>query len=223
MKKTLIVFLFAVFTVGVVSAQSSERKLNKKYFNLNYAVQSFGTEDLDWDDFDVLEDLDNFRDKSVWSDWGIGFSTGQTFTLTGNGILNFIHIGIDATWLDINVAHFKSLATYQSDIAMGIGASVHFTPIGKLGIHVYGRYNPTSVSLSDYKNYISYGYASGFVAGAAISWSRISLGAEARVNMGNYSCAAAFADDEPGASGSRYSGPGKINTKGVRVYLGFRW
>lgn len=184
-----------------VHRNTSDSKLRKKYFNLNYASQN-----MFYDGY-----------ESVNSSWGAGFSTGQTYVVHRNPIAGMIHIGIDATWFDINFAHYKgsdNLKLYQGDIAMGLGLGVHVTPIGKLGIHAYARYNPTFATIF-YEDGFSGGYASGIVAGGAISWGVISVGAEMRRSYGSY-------NDWTGDEEVRAKGV-KMNTKGVRVYLGFRW
>jgi hypothetical protein len=107
---------------------------------------------------------------------------------------------------------------------MGIGIGVHLTPVSKLGIHLYARYNPTFGTLigidkgSDEEEgggaIFQGGYVSGVVTGGAVSWSVISLGIEYRMGVGKYSALMFKENTLPF---------GKVKTGGWRAYFGFRF
>ncbi len=222
MKKALLVVLFAVLSAGVVSAQEpvsessqevakirKETKLRKKYFNLNYSFQGLYPP--------------GSRDDKQKSKWGAGFSTGQTFVLHKNPIAGMLHVGLDATWFDLNAAQYDDILgakQFQLEAAMGLGVGIHLTPIGKLGIHTYARYNPTFSAIALIGDELAYGlgYASGVVSGLAVSWGVISLGFEGRWLFSNYSMKLFDAESDDMSSAKQ-----KLNTSGCRVYLGFRW
>ncbi|MDR2890864.1 MAG: hypothetical protein LBV18_04590 [Alistipes sp.] len=225
MKKTLFTILLAstatlaTLAAGTASAQtepqteSREVKKNefkkREYFNVNYAFQNL------YGNPNVGDDV-----KFGTSDWGVGFTSGQSYILHRDPIAGMIHLGIDATWMDINVAHLNTTgpsvlgggnSLYQADIALGIGLGAHVMPVDNIGVHTYVRYNPTLAMTSDFSSSISGGYASGLVVGAAFSYNLVQVGIEGRWGYGKY---------KNWVDGGAAQ---KMNTKGGRVYVGFRW
>jgi hypothetical protein len=242
MKKFLLTFTTAFFALGTLQAHDSnssgeylqtdttvnaagdeqqtakpaapERELRKKYFNFAFAGQSL---------------RDDSGSESIKSSWGTAISTGRTFVVHRRPIADMLHIGIDATWFDLNAANYKlplSINSYQLDISMGVGVGVHLTPVGKLGIHLYGRYNPTlgtylvvpGKGMDEQMEDLIGGfdarlaYVSGVVTGGAVSWGLVSLGFEYRMGVGNYK--SVLHKEDPKV---------KLTTSGWRAYFGFRF
>ncbi len=182
--------------------------LNKGYTNISYSKQEL---------------TDPVSGLGRTADIGAAISRGRTFVLHREPIASMVFVGLDATWIDINYAQYKApknsdaLSFHQADFGMGIGPSVHVLPIGKLGIHAYFRYHPTfATGISTEDGFeIQGGYSSVFTTGGAVSWSFISLGAEARWGTGNYK--KLFGGDEESVN------LGKLKTSGMRIYLSFRY
>jgi hypothetical protein len=220
----------------------SDQKFKAKYTNIAFAWQSLHT------NFGYPE-VDNL--KMMMSDWGLSFSTGQSFVLNPEPLAGVLRVGIDATWLDFNIARLspnpilginvipmewgganggsrerREFRFYQPELSVGVGLSFHLTPIGKLGLHTYVRYNPTASILSDFDTGTMGGYSSVIVFGGAISWDNISLGVEGRWGFGSYSYWGGGEDkalidriliESLGSSSLRFK------TGGGRVYFGFRF
>lgn len=124
---------------------------------------------------------------------GVAFTTGRTINFHRRPIANTVFIGLDMTWFELQYAQYEKPIglgekLHMGDLTMfGIGPSVSVYPVGRLFMHAYLRYNPT---LSTYFNGdmdMMGGYASMMVSGLSVSWSAISIGAEARWGKGKYS------------------------------------
>lgn len=209
MKKVVLFLFSAVLAAGTtVSAQNVKDpdRFRPKYRNISFASQK------------LIYDNGFETDRTKL---GFGITVGRSYILHKNPFLGMIRIGLDATWFDINYAYYQrellgeTSTTHQADISLGIGPSVHVNPIDNLGVHAYFRYNPTFATLFDTGEGFAMagGYSSMFVTGGAVSWSFISVGAEARWGKGKYHNFrhADVLDKE------------KIKTAGWRVYLGFRF
>ncbi len=173
---------------------------------------------------------------------GVAISRNRNYVLHSRPILG-LYMGIDVTWLDLayakvkqniyrhhgypdvfsSYAHghgyrdrdYEELAVHNGDISMGIGPSLGFFPIGRLGLHAYAKYNPTfATRISNYDDFsLAGGYASVFSAGGAVSLGFLSLGAEARFGTGKYK---QIIGD---AKGTKYH----LDTSTSRFYISFRY
>lgn len=216
MKKTLLILALAVLGAQVVSAERKVRP-RKAYNNFSYAMQ------------ELYEPSTGILIGEA--DWGAAFTKGRTYNLH-KPIANFLVFGLDATWLDLNYAQYKTSklgdGLHQADISiMGIGPSVNLYPVGKLGIHGYIRYNPTYATFfnEDFSTALG-GYSSVMVSGGSISYGVISLGAEARWGTGKYKdLVGKLVDKENVELDELFGGDSqsKIKTSGVRVYISFRF
>lgn len=208
MKKIILSLIVLAFAAGSanLSAQGSFRS---KYRNISFVDQEL-----------------TFADMTFKSDFGAAFTSGRSYIVTPV-IGGFFRAGIDATWFDINYANFKftdgdeKSALHNADISVHIGASVHFTPISKLGVHGYFRYAPTySVLYDTSETRVAGGYGSIFVSGGAVSFGVISVGAEYRWGKGNYSQLYGK-DGEDGEEIAKLEG--KFDTGALRAYVSFRF
>jgi hypothetical protein len=216
------------------NSYKSNPKFKAGYTNIAFAWQSIHLDT-------GLPEAD--RIKLLLSDWGLSFSTGQSFILNREPIAGMLRFGIDATWFDFNIARLslnpmfdpgipmdsyggggysgqEALRTYQTEFSMGIGLSAHLNPIGNFGLHTYVRYNPTVTLFTDFRDSIEGGYTSGIIFGGAVSWDTISLGVEGRWGFGSYK----DWSREARADADYHYQPGqRLKTRGGRIYLGFRF
>lgn len=221
MRKITILALVILLTSGVAGAQKYGR-FRPKYTNIGYSIPTLS--------------IDNSSRDLLKSNVGVGFTTGRSYILHPKPIAGMIRIGIDATWVDLNYANYKYQGPgaalledkphiHQAEVGVGFGPSVHVSPIADLGVHAYFRFNPSFSALIDNSDrddlVVMGGYTSFFVAGGAVSWRFISLGAEARWGSGKYT--RIKGGDEDDDSLIDISEKYRAKTGGMRVYLSFRF
>ena len=239
MKKTLLILALTIVGMQSVGAQiiraydggrelnlndlTRRRLANRSYTNFSFATQKIVAPSLlsdigiGWlDRIGILDDIEIGR-----SEWGAAITTGRTFVMHPRPLARVLYIGLDATWADVNYARYNRLLgvidtrVHQADVSMGIGPSLHVLPVEKLGVHAYFRYNPTFATYFNDDFDLMGGYASMFVTGAAVYWSVISMGAEARWGTAKYKLRSG--EDWGGADiGAR------LRTSGMRVYVSVR-
>ena len=141
-----------------------------KYVALGYVMQ---------------QDVTLASGEVIKPDFGAMLNRGRTFYLHKKPIANFLNIGIDATWIDLNYAMYKPTALtdatlHQAELAMQVGPSLTFTPVKRLQVHLYGRYAPTFAMRYD-SEVFGGNYATMFVAGGNLSFGFFGIGAEYRM------------------------------------------
>ena len=196
---------------------------NRGYTNFYYVTQK------------MIEPVSGI--ESDPSKWGAAISKGRTFVLHRRPISGVMFVALNVNWFDINYAQYGFTAyvdlesyidggmlpearMHQLDIsALGVGPSIHVVPIAKLGVHAYFRYQPGygayGPRVGDEFPYVMGCIVHGFVAGGAVSWGSLALGAEARRGTGNYKMLTeddAYLDME-----------GKLKTSGLRAYVSLRF
>ena len=172
MKKTLLVIMAVLCGLTAMAQNESEIKTRRpKYVTLGYVLQ---------------QDVTLASGEVIKPDFGAMINRGRTFYLHKKPIANFLNIGIDATWIDVNYAMYKKSLTdmtlHQAELAMQVGPSLTFTPVKRLQVHLYGRYAPTFAMRFDGEQFGG-NYATMFVAGGNLSFGFFGVGAEYR--MGN--------------------------------------
>ena len=204
MKKTLLVIMAVLCGLTAMAQNESEIKTRRpKYVTLGYVLQ---------------QDVTLASGEVIKPDFGAMINRGRTFYLHKKPIANFLNIGIDATWIDVNYAMYKKSLTdmtlHQAELAMQVGPSLTFTPVKRLQVHLYGRYAPTFAMRFDGEQFGG-NYATMFVAGGIV-------GGLAGVDLP----AEAFATRASTIDSSEDDSPffGKKNAlKGLRVYVTFRF
>lgn len=235
MKKSLLVIMAVLFAVNVMAQDEKVIKTRRpKYVTLGYVLQ---------------QDVTLASGEMIKPEFGAMLNRGRTFYLHKKPIGNFLNIGIDATWIDLNYAMYKpqtlESTLHQAEIAVQVGPSITITPVKRLQVHLYGRYAPTFALRYD-GEVVGGNYASIFVAGGNLSFGFFGIGAEYR--MGNNMNYKAFNldklvdkigglvggnGDEPEAMMTRAT-EGETTTtnpffgsknvlEGLRVYLTFRF
>lgn len=175
MKKTLLVIL-AVLCSFTAMAQDEKKEVKTrrpKYVNIGYVHQ----QDMMLSSGEVLK-----------HQFGATINRGRTFYLHKKPIANFLNIGIDATWIDINYGMYKNdnmPSVHQAELAMQVGPSITLNPVKRLQMHLYGRFVPTFAICYD-GDVVGGNYASLFVAGGNISFGFLGIGAEYRKGAVNY-------------------------------------
>jgi hypothetical protein len=130
---------------------------------------------------------------------GVAFTSGHSFLLHERPFFRLIHLGFDVNWFDAEYANWQRRIDghgkwmHKADISIGAGPALHFSPVGRLGVHLYFHYDPTLSVVThnfagdeDGKFELVAGYASYFSSGFALSWDIFSLGAEWRHGEGIY-------------------------------------
>lgn len=173
--------------------------LDWSYFDLNIAKYSAPYSDRI--DENVVPDNGNVNGGTVFQNGGYGDDFDNPFE-------DFLPSDDEE----------NSSSQYKMEAAMLFGPSITINPVDKLMIQAYFRYAPTySMLLDEDLNY--YGsYASFFNAGVALSYKMIGLGVESRWGTSTYSQEVynEQIDDY------EYRDM-KWRTKGVRLYLSFRF
>ena len=172
MKKTLLVIMAVLCGLTAMAQDGTGIKVRRpKYVTLGYVLQ---------------QDVTLASGEVIKPDFGAMINRGRTFYLHKKPIANFLNIGIDATWIDVNYAMYKKSLTdmtlHQAELAMQVGPSLTFTPVKRLQVHLYGRYAPTFAMRFDGEQFGG-NYATMFVAGGNLSFGFFGVGAEYR--MGN--------------------------------------
>lgn len=169
MKKTLLVIM-AVLCGLTAMAQEQEsvvKSRRPKYVTLGYVLQ---------------QDVTLASGEVIKPEFGAMLNRGRTFYFHRNPIANFLNIGVDATWIDVNYAMYKPFAEttlHQAELAVQVGPSLTFTPVKRLQVHLYGRFAPTFAMRYD-SDAFGGNYASMFVAGGNLSFGFFGVGAEYR-------------------------------------------
>jgi hypothetical protein len=212
MKKTVLLTIVAMLALGTVNSYG-QQTFRPKYNNLSFSKQKLTVDGV----------------KSDIRGFGGAYTTGRSYIVHPNPIAGMLRFGIDATWFDLNYVNYDydiplvgKFNRHQLEVAVGIGASAHVNPVSLLGVHAYFRFMPTLSGMFDRHDALEDtsiygGYASFFVAGGAVSWGMISLGAEARWGSGKYHLL--NNDEEEGLVHARPA----IKTTGMRVYVGLRF
>ncbi|MBQ5894747.1 MAG: hypothetical protein IIW74_06370 [Rikenellaceae bacterium] len=172
MKKTLLVIMAVLFGLNAMAQTEGGIKVRRpKYVTLGYVLQ---------------QDVTLASGEVIKPEFGAMLNRGRTFYLHKKPIGNFLNIGIDATWIDMNYAMYKpqtlESALHQAELAVQVGPSFTFTPVKRLQVHLYGRFAPTFALRYD-GEIVGGNYASMFVAGGNLSFGFFGVGAEYR--MGN--------------------------------------
>ena len=168
MKKTLLVIMAVLCGLTAMAQSENTIKVRRpKYTTLGYVLQ---------------QDVTLALGEVIKPEFGAMINRGRTFYLHKKPIANFLNIGIDATWIDLNYAMYKPFAEttlHQAELAMQVGPSLTFTPVKRLQVHLYGRYAPTFAMRYD-SDQFGGNYASIFVAGGNLSFGFFGVGAEYR-------------------------------------------
>ncbi len=206
MKKIFLLTILAVLTFGTVNSYGQEYKFRPKYNNFSFAAQTLTVDGV----------------KSNARGMGFAYTSGRSYIVHPGAIAKMLRFGIDATWGDINYAKHSEAGfnRHQVEVGVGIGASVHVNPVSQLGIHAYFRFMPSFSGIIERRSELTgnevYGnYASFFVAGGAVSWGIISIGAEARWGKATYyqfNLKEGETDYKPA-----------IKTNGLRAYVSLRF
>ncbi len=172
MKKTLLVIMAVLFGLNAMAQTEGGIKVRRpKYVTLGYVLQ---------------QDVTLASGEVIEPDFGAMLNRGRTFYLHKKPIGNFLNIGIDATWIDMNYAMYKpqtlESTLHQAELAVQVGPSITITPVKRLQVHLYGRFAPTFALRYD-GEVVGGNYASMFVAGGNLSFGFFGVGAEYR--MGN--------------------------------------
>ena len=159
MKKTLLVIMAVLFGLNAMAQTEGGIKVRRpKYVTLGYVLQ---------------QDVTLASGEVIKPEFGAMLNRGRTFYLHKKPIANFLNIGIDATWIDMNYAMYKpqtlESALHQAELAVQVGPSFTFTPVKRLQVHLYGRFAPTFALRYDGET-VGGNYASMFVAGGNLSF-----------------------------------------------------
>lgn len=255
MKNRVILTLLVVVLAGLwATAENPKAWGRKSYFNISWVDQTLENKNA------VNLKGENLRWKS---DYGVALTKGTTYYLHSKPLFGMLKFGIDWTQIDVNYAkliedNFEvigvdedgfgldklDLGKHQIELAMHVGPSITLNPVDHLKINGYFRYAPSFSGLifKDLasETQIGYGYGSFFVAGGAISWKLISLGAEYRWGSGKYnnmSFNLENADADIDLDGSSFdagdihvdlsdvfnSSKQKMKTSSLRVYVSLRF
>lgn len=233
MKKLLLFAILLFVGVGSVSAQSKhriDRYWNERagYLNISVVNQKLKTE------------IKNKNTDLLKNNWGVALSYGRSFYLHQKPIADMVKIGLDWTWLDINLAGYSMDEGYfaggesygnlfQGELGMQFGPSVSVNPVDDLKVSFYMHVTPTYAIFrqSDIETTFG-GYETFFNMGASLAWKVISVGMEWRRGHG---CFKSFDDDSYlfGISDKVAETIGsnlvsdKVITNGWRFYIGFRF
>ena len=170
MKKTLLVIMAVLCGLTAMAQSENAIKVRRpKYTTLGYVLQ---------------QNVTLASGEVIKPEFGAMINRGRTFYLHKKPIANFLNIGIDATWIDVNYAMYKpttitDATLHQAELAMQVGPSLTFTPVKRLQVHLYGRYAPTFAMRYD-SDQFGGNYASIFVAGGNLSFGFFGVGAEYR-------------------------------------------
>ena len=167
MKKTLLVIMAVLFGLNAMAQTEGGIKVRRpRYVTLGYVLQ---------------QDVTLASGEVIKPEFGAMLNRGRTFYLHKKPIANFLNIGIDATWIDMNYAMYKpqtlESALHQAELAVQVGPSFTFTPVKRLQVHLYGRFAPTFALRYD-GEIVGGNYASMFVAGGNLSFGFFGVGAE---------------------------------------------
>ncbi len=208
-------------TTGNYPSAAEQVRLRESYTNFAWVMQTLSSQD------GAIE--------IGKSDFGAAFTKGRTFFLHRRPIARLMYIGLDATWFEVNYAHYKQSLLGEklnhTDITLlGVGPSVNIYPVNRLGVHAYARYNPTFSSVFDggFSSVLG-GYQSTIVGGASVSWGAIGLGAEARWGKAKYQDLAGELLDKVDdildreTTGSNKKESQIMKSSAVRVYLSLRF
>lgn len=170
MKKTLLVIMAVLCGLTVMAQDDTVIKARRpKYVALGYVMQ---------------QDVTLASGEVIKPDFGAMLNRGRTFYLHKKPIANFLNIGIDATWIDVNYAMYKNnhaeTTLHQAELALQVGPSLTFTPVKRLQVHLYGRYAPTFAMRYD-SEVFGGNYVTMFVAGGNLSFGFFGVGAEYRM------------------------------------------
>ena len=226
MKRILLLALAIVMGAGFAFAQTGEMKEHSNnrirgdragYLNVGFVTQ--------W----VIEDLSfsNIYDVVMKSDLGVSLTSGKTYYLHKKPIANMVKIGLDWSWLDLNVVryttnyslipHDNNFEEYQAEAGMQFGTSVTVNPTHHLKVSAYFRVTPSYSARYDIGRERGHGnYITMYNVGGAVAWKLLSLGVEYRGGK----CAYKSFDGGYYEFGSKDD---KLKTRCWRFYFGFRF
>ena len=216
MKKTVFLAVIALLFVAVSASAQGEAWGRKNYFNVSWVDQTLEVEDspMNWkSEYGVALTKGTtyyLHKKPLFGMVKFGIDWTQIDLNYAKLEEQFVKEIIDETSSEgsfIGDAVDEVLGEYdfgrhQAEAAMHIGPSITINPVDHLKINGYFRYAPSfsAVIYENVKNetQFGYGYGSFFVAGGAISYKVISLGAEYRWGKGKYNNISFDADEISG-------------------------
>ena len=228
MKRILLLALAIVMGAGFAFAQEEEVKV-KEYSNNRIWRNRAGYLNVGFVTQWVIEDLSfsSINDVAMKSDLGVSLTSGKTYYLHKKPIANMVKIGLDWSWLDLNVVRYRThyglipnddgYEEYQAEVGMQFGPSVTVNPVHHLKVSAYFRVTPSYSAIYNVDRERGYGsYVTMYNVGAAVAWKLLSLGVEYRGGKGAYK---SF-DGDYYFVGDKED---KLKTRGVRFYFGFRF
>lgn len=194
-------------------------KKHAQYFNISILGQTL---------------IDKTFDKKNKGFIGSSLSWGKTFYLHKKPISNIMKIGLDWTWLDMNLAllsqkeYNKSNGTHndyvniQGEVGMQIGPSITIKPKNNFKMSAYVRTSP-SISIINLDRNKYFGYVTFLNTGCSFAWNKISLGVEWRYgSSANYSYSESEGDDGYYTDKNQPDKHEFISNT-LRLFLGFRF
>lgn len=228
MKRILLLALAIVMGAGFAFAQEEEVKV-KEYSNNRIWRNRAGYLNVGFVTQRVIEDLSfsDINDVMMVSNWGVSLTSGKTYYLHKKPIADMVKIGLDWSWLDLNVVryttnyslipHDNNFEEYQAEVGMQFGPSVTVNPVHHLKVSAYFRVTPSYSARYDTGREHGHGnYITMYNVGGAVAWKLLSLGVEYRGGK----CAYKSFDGGYYEFGSKDD---KLKTRGVRFYFGFRF
>ena len=228
MKRILLLTLAIVMGAGFAFAQEEEVKV-KEYSNNRIWRNRAGYLNVGFVTQWVIEDLSfsSINDVAMKSDLGVSLTSGKTYYLHKKPIANMVKIGLDWSWLDLNVVRYRThyglipnddgYEEYQAEAGMQFGTSVTVNPTHHLKVSAYFRVTPSYSARYDTGREHGHGnYITMYNVGGAVAWKLLSLGVEYRGGK----CAYKSFDGGYYEFGSKDD---KLKTRGVRFYIGFRF
>ena len=240
MKKIFLLIVFLTccstsFSQETASNCQSSKYIRKKFFNISYV-----NEKLQFPAFDNL----NAGNTELKNDWGVSITRGRTYMLHRKPIGRVLSFGLDVSYLDLSYSMYSSTMPsfdqdpgydqitpmpYQGydpmyeegiseekihkiDYGFLLGGSININPGKKIMISAYFRYAPTFSALYCDSSFLG-NYSSQFRSGVSVSYGVIGVGIESRWGNCKYKS----------LSGDLDFGGCKIDMKGYRAYLQFRW
>ncbi|MFZ4456745.1 MAG: hypothetical protein ACOYOT_11040 [Bacteroidales bacterium] len=210
MQRTFLLVLILSFSNFTVDSQ----KERSNYLNFGYVKQDFKSSETSF--------------LSMQSDNAVSLSWGHTFYLTRKPIFKCIRLGIDWTFLDLDLADYTTSfqqnyssaksSIYQLTAGMQIGPSLQLNPIAKLNLHLYYHFAPaySFIGNREFKPY-AYNYINIFTTGVGISYKLIFFGAEKRWGNTTYRFTTTNTFEEINTFLNDW------NTQSLRFYIGFRY
>ncbi len=220
-------------TDSLIALQENKQKEKKQkelwdraaWFNISYSPQKINS--------------DLYRSE-LKSDYAVGITAGKSFYLHKKPLADMIRFALNWSYLDLNIAQYSAPysdrideesdytdgyddyeseeSQYKMELGMQIGPAIIVNPIDHLMIQAYFHYAPAYSLLLD-EDFAYYGsYASFFNTGVSVSYKAIGLGIEGRWGTSTFS-----QEVYNEAEDDYVFQDMKWKTKGMRVYLSFRF